>query len=358
MSQTLTLPDELNHLIIRFLKQPRPQGQLPDCQVSSLTPDGSDRLYYRITGPGNESFIAVDARGTGLKQNHSSQLSQNQSFILIRNHLAALDFPVPKLLSQNHNCDFYLLQDLGDTTLYQTIKKQGWSHQTIDLYRDTISLLLRLQSVAIEKFDPVWCYAGAYYDQQLIIDHELNYFLKAFVIGCCGEEILPGIRRKLEKEFETIAAAAATAPSNFFLYRDFQSKNLMLKEKQTFLIDFQGARVGPYYYDLAALINDPYTDIPWPLREQLKTDYFNKLGIILKTDTPSLETFNYYFSLFSLIRTLQTLGAFGYLTSRNKKHFKDYINPALKNLHHYLNKLSLHLDLPTLTSLTEKLTAK
>ena len=355
MSRISTLPEELNNLIIRFLKQQLPNGPLPDFQVSPLTPDGSERLYYRIACPGSEPFIAVDARGTGLQQNHSLQLSQNQSFILIRNHLAALDFPVPELLSQNHNCDFYLLQDLGDITLYQTIKEQGWSQKTIDLYQDTISLLLHLQSVAIEKFDPTWCYAGAYYDQQLIIDLELNYFLKAFVIGYCGEEILPGTRRKLQEEFETIADAAATAPDNFFLYRDFQSRNLMLKNQQIFLIDFQGARLGPYYYDLAAFINDPYTDIPWPLREQLKRDYFNKLGIILKADTPSRETFNYYFSLFSLIRTLQTLGAFGFLIGCKKNHFKDYVQPALKNLHHYLNKLSSDLDLPALTALTTRL---
>ncbi|MEA3347842.1 MAG: phosphotransferase [Pseudomonadota bacterium] len=353
MFQTLTLPDELNHLIIRFLKQRLPKEQLTNFQVAPLTPDGSDRLYYRITCPDNESFIAVDAQGTG-KKNQSSGLSQNRTFILIRNHLADLDFPVPELLSQNPNSDFYLLQDLGDTTLCQTIKTQGWGPQTIDLYKNTISLLLRLQSVAVEKFDQAWCYAGAYYDQQLIIEHELNYFLKAFVMGHCKEKILPDNQYRLQSEFKKIAAAAATAPADFFLYRDFQSKNLMLKEKKIFLIDFQGARLGPYYYDLAALINDPYTDIPWPLREQLQTNYFNKLVVILKNDAPNRETFNHYFTLFSLIRTLQTLGAFSYLIGCEKNHFKEYLQPALKNLHHYLNKLPSDLDLPTLTSLTKK----
>lgn len=351
MARTFTLPDELNILIIEFLKQLGPDGQLTNFQVSPLTQDGSARLYYRITCPGKEPFIAVDAKGTGQKEKHSSGLSQNQSFLLIRNHLAALSFPVPGLLAQNPNGDFYLLQDLGGTTLYQAVKKQGWSHQTINLYQNTISLLLRLQSVAVEKFDPSWCYAGAYYDQTLIIDHELNYFLNAFVLGYCGQRISPETRHKLQDEFKSIAVAATTAPGNFFLYRDFQSKNLMLKDKQIFLIDFQGARLGPYYYDAAALINDPYTDIPWSLRDQLKADYFNKLVITLKADAPDLETFNYYFSLFSLIRTLQTLGAFGYLTSCNKEHFKDYIKPALKNLHHYLNKLSINHNLQTLASL-------
>ena len=354
MPLILTLPAELNNLIIQFLKQRLPDERLPDFKVSPLTPDGSERLYYRITSSVSDSFIVVDARGTGLKKNHSLRLSQNRSFILIRNHLATLQFPVPELLLEDQNDDFYFLQDLGDTTLYRTIKEQGWNHQTINLYKDTISLLLRLQLIAGEKFVPSWCYAGAYYDRQLIIEHELNYFLRAFVMGYCGQKIVLETRHQLQSEFENIAVAATKAPANFFLYRDFQSKNLMLKEKKIFLIDFQGARLGPYYYDLASLINDPYTDIPWPLREQLKTDYFNKLGISLKADAPGYETFNYYFSLFSLIRTLQTLGAFGYLIGCKKNHFKEYVRPALQNLHYYLNKLTLHLDLPALTSLMAK----
>ena len=355
MSRITILPDDLNNLITRFINLRLPGREIPSFQASPLTPDGSDRLYYRITSPEEESFIAVNAQGTGFKKNHSSGLSQNQSFIFIRNHLAGLDFPVPELLSQDLNGDFYLLQDLGDITLYQTIKTQGWNPQTIDLYKDTISLLLCLQSVAAEKFDPSWCYAGAYYDQQLIIEHELNYFLKAFVMGHCEQQVLPAARHQLQSEFKEIATVAAAAPANFFLYRDFQSKNLMIKEEQIFLIDFQGARLGPYYYDLAALINDPYTDIPWPLREQLQADYFNKLTVILKTDTPARETFDFFFALFSIIRTLQTLGAFGYLIGCNKNHFREYIQPALNNLHHYLNKLSSDLDLPVLTSLTTKL---
>ena len=355
MTQIPTFPDELNQQIIDFLNQGQPSSNLTDFKISPLTPDGSDRLYYRISYLDGVPFIAVDARGTGLKINHPYELSQNQTFILIRDHLANLDFPVPILLSRSQNCDYYLLQDLGDITLYQTIKEQGWNRHTIDLYQDVLSLLLQLQTVARDKFDQSWCYAGAYYNRQLILDHELNYFLDAFVIGYCGLEINRDTRQKLQSEFIAIVDAAATAPDDFFLYRDFQSKNLMLKEQQIYLIDFQGARLGPYYYDLAALINDPYTDIPWSLRDQFCSDYFNKLKDLLKADAPSQGTFKYLFSLFSLIRTLQTLGAFGFLTINQKAHFKAYIKPALKNLRHYLNKLPDSLNLQTLKSLIKSL---
>ncbi len=351
MPQIDKLPHTLNNLIKAHFKK----RELADIQVSPLTPDGSDRIYYRISSFGYDPVIAVDAKGTGLHKNHPSTISQNQTFILIREHLENLDFPVPELFSTVHNHDYYLLQDLGDNSLYNTIKKQGWSPETIKLYQSILVLLLNLQIVAKEKFDPSWCYAGGYYNRQLIHEHELNYFLKAFVVGYCEININHDITSKLQNQFNTILDAATGAPGDFFLYRDFQSKNLMLKEQKIFLIDFQGARLGPYYYDLAALINDPYIDMPWPLREQLKIYYFNKLQSHLNTGAPEVETFSYFFSLFSLIRTLQTLGAFGYLVTRNKMHFKAYIKPALKNLHYYTDMLSEHHNLQTLKSLLQKI---
>ena len=351
-----TLPDGLNKLIIQFLKQrPLPEKRA-EFTVALLTPDGSDRLYYRITVADSQSLIAVDGRGTGLKDGQSSTLSQNHSFIHIRNHLAALKFPVPELFSQSQNGDLYLLQDLGDTTLYRIVQEQGWEQTTINLYRDTLTLLLQVQTSAAEKFDPAWCYAGAYYDRQLIIDHELSYFLRAFIIGHCRQTISPASQQGLQAEFKKIAAAATTAPANFFLYRDFQSKNLMLQEGRIFLIDFQGARLGPCYYDLAALINDPYTDIPWPMRREFCRIYFDKLKTTLGNSVPNRETFTCYFNLLSLIRTCQTLGAFAHLSAQGKNHFKEYIEPALKNLYYYLNKLSCRFDLPTFTSLLSRIT--
>ncbi len=350
-----SLPEELTHQIIKYINFKSETVNFADLKICPLTPDGSDRIYYRISYPDDTSFIAVDASGTGLNGKHSSRLSQNQTFILIRDHLDKLDFPVPELLSKSQHSDYYLLQDLGDYTLYKTIKEQGWNSKTLELYRDSLSLLLNLQNVARNGFDPVWCYAGAYYDRQLILEYELNYFLNSFLIGYCGLKISQDNRLKLEDEFINILNAATSAPADFFLYRDFQSKNLMLLNKQIFLIDFQGARLGPYYYDLAALINDPYTDIPWHLRDQFCSYYFDRLKLLLRNDAPSQKTFSYFFSLFSLIRTLQTLGAFGYLTINKKEHFKTFINPALKNLHHYLNKLSDHINLHTLTSLIQNL---
>ena len=332
----------LKELISAYLKSNQAENLTDGFKVAPLSPDGSDRIYYRITAPGMTPFIATDAGGCGQKNKHSG-LSQNNSFRLIQQHLEQLNFPAAKYLYRDaYGDDLYLLQDLGDTTLYHFVKKEGWNGKTIALYENVLSLLLRLQLEAAPTFDPNWAYAGGFYDYDLIVAGELNYFLKAFVTGYCRIKLTSDECLQLQAEFKLLAESAMQAPADFFLYRDFQSKNLMLHQDKIFLIDFQGARLGPVYYDLAALINDPYTEIPLPLREELKNFYFDKLKETANRKPPGPENFNFYFTLFSLIRTLQTLGAFGYLSGCGKKHFAQYIKPALANLDYYLDQLNHH----------------
>ncbi len=342
---------ELKNLVESYLKQiedernsdNRPQNLLDKFQITPLSPDGSDRLYYRVTAPGIKSFIATDASGCAEKDKNSS-LSQNNSFRRIQQHLKKLNFPVPDYLTnESAGDDLYLLDDLGDTTLHNFVKVHGWSSNTIARYQEALKLLLRLQIDAAATFNPNWAYAGGFYDYELIVTRELNYFLEEFVINFCRIEITTAVRTELKTEFKLLADTAMLAPTNFFLYRDFQSKNLMLFQDKIFLVDFQGARLGPIYYDLAALINDPYTEIPFPLRQDLQAFYYDQLKIANSTDTTTdPAAFAHNFALFSLIRTLQTLGAFGYLTRCGKNHFAQYIRPALTNLTYYLEELQKH----------------
>ena len=347
---------DLKKKVTTYIQQLQAAGQKVEFQIKPLSPDGSDRLYYRITGLGIPSFIAVDATGCRARDSNSG-LSQNNTFRIIQQHLEKMNFPVPAYLAADSaNDDLYLLQDLGDVTLHSFIQKHGWHHQSIALYQKVISLLLGLQVEAARDFKPQWAYAGGFYNHELIVERELNYFLQAFVVDFC--RIDPGLKERLElaKEFEMLATMALRMPADFFLYRDFQSKNLMLHQDKIFLIDFQGARLGPCYYDLAALINDPYIEMPLPQRRELKEFYFHRLKTYPALNPPDAATFDLNFSLFSLIRTLQTLGAFGYLCGRGKKHFISYIRPALTNLYLYLNQLQdAGLKLRTLRSISNQI---
>ncbi len=340
---------ELKNLVEAYLQQLRaatdpesfPQETIDKYQVTPLSPDGSDRLYYRITAPQTTSFIAADATGCGKKDKNSGR-SQNNSFYLIQQHLNKLNFPVPGYLGDKAaGDDLYLLEDLGDITLHNFVKTQGWTDNTITCYRKVLQLLLKLQIDAAAGFSPDWAYAGGFYDFELIVTRELNYFLEAFVINYCRIELNPATKAGLAAEFKFLAATAMQAPADFFLFRDFQSKNLMLFQNKIFLIDFQGARLGPIYYDLASLINDPYTEMPLNLRQDLQKFYYDQLIIAPPAGTalPDPATFAFNFTLFSLIRTLQTLGAFGYLSGRGKIHFAQYIRPALANFTLYLESL-------------------
>jgi len=343
---------KLKKLVESYLKQVQPkkypeklsQNSADTFQTMPLSPDGSDRLYFRISSPGITPCIAVDAAGCSTKDKNSG-LSQNNSFRLIQEHLTKLNFQVPQYLtSKSTGDDLYLLEDLGDTTLYNFVKDHGWNSCTISLYREAISLLLQLQINAAPAFNPDWAYAGGFYDYELIVKHELNYFLEAFVINYCRVELSTAMRDNLAAEFKLLADSALQAPANFFLYRDFQSKNLMLFQDKIYLIDFQGARLGPGYYDLAALINDPYTEMPLRVRQELQDFYYKQMQIVNPTGItlPDPAAFACKFALFSLIRTLQTLGAFGYLTHCGKNHFAQYIRPALANLTLYLEQLQNH----------------
>ena len=326
--------------------------------VEPLTPDGSDRVYFRIRPENGEPFIAVDGRGTGSRSRFVSAagVSQNQTFFLIRDHLEKLGFPVPGLLGREISGDFYLLEDLGDATLCDVVQSSR-PEMAVDLYRKALSLLARLQVEAAPGFDPAWAYGGGYYDRRVIRELELDYFFEAFVCGWAGKKNPEAGTLRLREEFAKITEAALQAPAEFFLYRDFQSRNLMVRNEKLYLIDFQGARLGPVYYDAASLIEDPYVELPRRLRDELVEFYYGELAGRFGPRLPAPAEFHHFYDLFTLIRTLQALGAFGFFCSRGKSHFAASIPPALKNLETVLERLAPNFPLPELTRLTGRLSS-
>jgi aminoglycoside/choline kinase family phosphotransferase len=339
----------------------RPVGRR---RITALTPDGSDRLYFRVTLADGTSLVAVDAAGTGSRSPFVSPagISQNETFFRVREHLEGLGFPVPRLLAREPGGDYYLLEDLGDLSLYRWLADSvspPAADEVAALYGRVLSLLLALQTRAVAGFDPAWAYAGGYYDYELIYDGELNYFLAAFVESWCGLKLSRIERDSLRREFARLAERAAALPGGYFLYRDFQSKNLLLQDGGIRLIDFQGARLGPLYYDLASLLNDPYVALPPSLRRALLAGYYAELRETLGRRAPGGDEFASAYNLFSLIRTLQALGAYGFLAGRGKAHFISFIAPALANLIAILNDPILELEFPVLTNLAgEMISAK
>jgi aminoglycoside/choline kinase family phosphotransferase len=196
------------------------------------------------------------------------------------------------------------------------------------LYEETIDQLIVMQTEAAIDFDERWCWDTPRYDRQLMLVRESGYFIRSFWQEMLGRPIPDG----LEDEFLGIADQAAEAPAGFFLHRDFQSRNLMVKDGQIRIIDFQGGRRGPLAYDLASLLIDPYAALPRALQDQLLHRYLERLGRRM----PDIDSraFLRHYSLLALQRNLQIIGAFAFLSRvRGKVFFADYIRPAVVMLH-------------------------
>ena len=353
-SQT-KIPILLSLLIENYLNT---RGQAPlSFSAGRLAGDGSDRRYYRIqTHKHQEQVIAVEAVDgrERYRQINSIKVTENHSFMFLARHLSRLGFPVPEVLFSSLDGCYYLLQDLGTTTLCDLVNEESWNTGLQGCYHQALDLLIELQQKAGVTFDPSWCYAGGHYDRRLIISRELEYFLTSFAIPLGNVGLAKTEQTSLAMEFKQLADRALEAPSHYFLHRDYQSRNLMIKNGRIWLLDFQGARLGPLYYDLASLINDPYVAMPPQRKKQLLKYYYHQAAEPLSL--PPRRRFDHFFALFSLIRCLQVLGAFGFLSTQKKRlHFRAYIPKALADAKQFAADPRIAADIPVLRQLISKL---
>ena len=349
------LPSPLKNLIESYLNgQGHPAKPFDAC---CLAGDGSERTYYRIYIKGqHEPLIGVEAlQGWNkYRQINGARVTENHSFMYIAQHLSALNFPVPRILLSSPDSCYYLVQDLGMNTLYDLSIDANGNDTIYPYYCQALELLLEMQLKAGITFNPSWCYAGGHYDRTLIIYQELEYFLKSFAIPRGNIRLSQAEQKRLTLEFNQLADQALKASCRSFLYRDYQSKNLMIKDGHIWLIDFQGARLGPPYYDLASLINDPYVNMPFSLRNKLLDYYYEYAAGPLSL--PPRRQFNHFFALFSLIRGMQVLGAFGFLSDCKKRlHFCTYIPRALRDLKRFATDPRITVEIPALRQLISKL---
>ena len=281
---------------------------------------GSNRIYTREADPCGQTFIRV--QGTSRTENHA--------FITMARHFHALGLPVPEIYTVSDDEMVYTQQDLGDTLLFDYIKNGretgNWSDDEIAMLTRTIRQLAHIQIEGAKSMDWSVCYPVPAFDRKSIF-WDLNYFKYDFLK-------LTGIdfsEPELEADFEHLADELLSAPCDAFMYRDFQSRNVMIYQNEPYFIDFQGGRRGPIYYDLASFLWQAKANFPQKLRERLLNEYFDELEKI----NYKLQITNYKskISIFVLFRTLQVLGAYGFrgLIER-KQHFIESIPFAIKNL--------------------------
>jgi aminoglycoside/choline kinase family phosphotransferase len=283
-----------------------------DYTITALHGDGSERRFYRLAIR-NQTFVMLEHLGGG---------EENESYYRIGNHLRSRGVPVPRFYAYNRQ-GLFLLEDLGDEHLTDRVLLSDESGIE-QLYRQAVDALIHMQRYATPGFRSEYCFDTPFYDQRLALEREGLYFRDAFLTTYLNLRNLPS---GLDHELADLSTYVEHERRRVLLHRDFQSRNLMLKEGRLHVIDFQGARLGPPQYDLAALLWDPYVDLPHPLKERLFQYYMDEMGI--KNQAQFREHFNYI----ALHRAMQILGAFGFLTRiKNKPFFEQYIPVAIKNI--------------------------
>ena len=294
---------------------------------------GSNRVYTRVTDADGKTVIRVD----GINRD------ENRAFIYMSRHFAALGLPVPKVLWVSEDEMSYTQEDLGDTLLFDSI--------TPILLERAIRALAHIQIEGAKDFDWSVCFPVPTMDERSI-RWDLNYFKYCFLKGTKIEFSEP----KLEDDFDALVPKlTANANINTFLYRDCQSRNIMIKDGQPYFIDFQGGRRGPTQYDVASLLWQAKANIAPALREQMIDAYLDEL----KKLQPDLNEHEWRTALphFVLFRTLQVLGAYGYRGYfERKQHFLESIPNALRNLKEiFTQNPILQQEYPTLFLLSNQL---
>ncbi len=291
-------------------------GARPE-SVVRLKGAGSNREYYRLTAVGGDSVIGV----VGTSQ------EENNAFIYLSRHLAAKGVPVPQVLAEADDKLVYLQTDLGSCALFDALKagrERGgdYNNEEQELLRQVIRLLPKIQIEGAEGLDWSQCHPQAAFDGDTVM-FDLHYFKYCFLKPIDLDIHEP----RLEADFRQLAADLLTAGNEGFMYRDFQARNIMLRNGPHF-IDYQGGRRGPVYYDVASFLWQAAARYPAHLRTALINDYHNALQQYAAA--PSLEEFTARLQLFVLFRTLQVLGAYGFRGYfERKQHFIDSIPPAI-----------------------------
>lgn len=309
---------------------------VPAEQVQPLQGElgGSGRAILRVTGGG---FSAVGVQ--------YAVHEENVAFLEFSRHFRRRGLPVPEIYAENLSEGAYLEEDLGDVTLFHFLSQNrsgdSIAAQAVEMYRKTLAQLPRFQVEAGQDLNYKVCYPRASFDRQSIA-WDLNYF-KYYFLRLAG---IPFNEQALEDDFKNLTRFLLTARHDYFLYRDFQSRNVMLHHGEPYFLDYQGGRRGALHYDVASLLFDGKADLPPQVRQELLDHYLGCLANFVPVDRTA---FMEHYYAYVYVRILQALGAYGFRGFYERKaHFLQSVPYALKNLSWLAANVQLPIALPAL----------
>ncbi len=315
----------------------------PPADVTRLAADGSQRIYFRMAGERPGSVIGA----------FGPDPDENRAFLSFTRSFRVIGLPVPEIYAVNEAQGVWLEEDLGDTTLFNALtsarqREPGtFPREMLDVYGRVVEILPRFQVEGGKAVDFGVAYPRPEFDLQSML-WDLNYFKYHFL----KLAHIPFNEQRLENDFHRLTDHLLEAEARHFLYRDFQSRNIMLRGPEPWFIDYQGGRRGAPQYDIASLLYDAKADIPESVRTHLLERYVDALSDLIPVDTGHfLETYR----SFVLIRVMQAMGAYGYRGFFERKpRFLESVPYAARNVAGLL-ETGLPIELPELEGVFERI---
>lgn len=327
----------LSHLFLEFT------GNKPE-KLTVLPKSGSDRIYLRMSG-GDSSVLGV----------WNPNRKENDAFTGFANHFKSIGLRVPGVFRYIPEEMVYLAEDLGDLDLVTWVHEKGGTINGLqnieEMYQLVLKELLRFQFEADRDLDYGLSYPRKKFDRSSVM-WDLYYFKYMFLklSGTGFNEQL------LEDDFLKMADKIEQVKTEGFLYRDFQSRNIMIKENQPWFIDFQGGRKGAPHYDVASLLLDPYVELEKPLHDRLLDHYITLLNNDIYKDK---TIFISEYRIFGIVRLLQALGAYGFRGLYERKpNFTDSIPSAVRQLSRLFEYEEIRNEFPELSRIVSSLYIK
>ncbi len=309
--------------------------------INRLPVSGSSREYYRITGTKTRVIGAINA-----------DREENEAFIEFSRHFRSKGLAVPEIFLVDLDNNAYLQEDLGDTTLFDylvEVRDNGsFPDRLKEVYKEVLTELQKFQITGSRDLNYSVCYPRSSFDRQSM-QWDLSYF-KYFFLKLAD---IPFNEQSLEDDYNTLIKYLLSQDTDYFLYRDFQSRNIMIRDCKPCFIDYQGGRKGALQYDVASLLYDSKADIPPRVREELLDHYIENLD-----KYPSIDKTGFRESYYGyvLIRIMQAMGAYGFRGFYEKKtHFLQSIPYALNDLKWILGNVDFPIKIPTLLQVFENL---
>jgi aminoglycoside/choline kinase family phosphotransferase len=302
----------------------------PVTEMEKIPQSGSNRIYFRLTTE-ERSYIAT----------YNDNVRENRTFVHFSRHFRERGCPVPEIYTVNEPYTIYLQEDLGDTSLLNELERQGHQEPMYALFRQSLEELARLQIRGDEGLDYSWTITSRDFGRQAILS-DLLYFKYYFL----DTLQIPYDKEKLIDDFEALSTYLTHVDHKYFMFRDFQSRNIMVREGKVHFIDYQGGMKGALQYDVASMLWQAKAELSDSWKDSLLDHYMDCADKILKKKIDRVRFVSQY-NGYVLIRLLQVLGAYGFRgLFERKAHFLTSIPLALRNLSWFLTHKQVGIVLP------------